>query len=143
MSNINSVFSYPQTFSRQFIGLERLDNIFDQLSNRDIDNYPPYNLIRNNENQYTIEMAVAGFKPTDIILSSKNGILTVAGKIEEKEDKKYVYRGLATRNFKQEFQLAEYVQVKNAEFDNGILKINLEYELPEELKERTIPISVK
>lgn len=100
--------------------------------------YPPYNLYKSGDS-YTLELAVAGFTKEDLELTVKENILTVSGeKTSESEDA--VYRGIAARDFEQDFVLQEHVKIKAAELKDGMLRIMLEQELPEDKKAKTIPI---
>jgi molecular chaperone IbpA len=119
---------------------------FDLLSsNRESDNYPKHNIIRSGENSYVIELAVAGFTSEDLNVESINNELTITGKIKKEELPEsgfpdYLHRGIASRSFKRVFTLAEYVEVKEAKHENGILSISLERRVPEEKKPKIIPI---
>nr|WP_250808546.1 Hsp20 family protein [Neorhizobium tomejilense] len=106
--------------------------------------FPPYNIIKAGENQYRIELAVAGFALEDLTLETKEKTLLVAGEAKEtsEEGATFLHRGIAARRFKREFQLAEYVEVKGASLRNGILSIVLVREVPEAQKHRKIDIAV-
>ena len=135
---------FPPDFAKIFIGFDDLINDFAQVNSYFENKYPPYNMIREDADNYLIEMAVAGFSPEQISVSSKNGYLHVSAKStsSEKEDaREYIYRGLAARTFEHKFKLYEYLLVKNVEFSNGILKIKLERKLPDHLKEQVFPVS--
>lgn len=102
--------------------------------------FPPYNLIQDGEN-IRIEIAVAGYSTDEIDIEYHDGVLTVQGNKEDFEDNsKYIYKGIAERNFIRKFTLADTVVVDNATFDNGILTIHMHNELPEHLKQRKIEI---
>ena len=111
-------------------------------------NYPPYNIIRKDDEHYFIEIAAAGFLKPDIEITMENGTLTVSGKQikkadgteEEADGYEYLHRGLSSRNFERTFNLAEYVEVKDAALNNGILSIHLEKKIPEAMKAKTINI---
>jgi molecular chaperone IbpA len=107
--------------------------------------YPPYNIERADENLYRISLAVAGFAEKDLNVEVKEGVLTVQGKRDgEKEtarDKHYLYQGIAGRSFERRFQLAENVEVKGAQLENGLLHVDLERRVPEEKKPRRITIN--
>src|ERR1700748_698255 len=101
------------------------------------DNYPPYNIERLAEDRYQISLAVAGFAPSDITITAEQKVVTIEGGKSDKADKAerdFLYRGISTRNFKRQFNLADYVQVKGATFDNGLLKIELVREIPAGMK---------
>ena len=95
------------------------------------------------EDEYRITMAVAGFSANDIGIEVKGNALTVSGKKPELQDQKseFLHQGIAARAFERRFQLADHVEVKGAEMDNGLLHISLKREIPEALKPRMIPIA--
>jgi molecular chaperone IbpA len=131
---------------RSTVGFDRLADMLDSVAQ--FDNgvaYPPYNIERADETHYRISLAVAGFAEKDLNVEVKEGVLTVQGKREsEKEpprDKHYLYQGIAGRSFERRFQLAENVEVKGAQLENGLLHIDLERLVPEEKKPRRIAIS--
>ena len=105
------------------------------------DNYPPYNIERLGDDSYQISLAVAGFGPDDIAVTAEQNVLTIEGQRAEKEQREYLYRGISGRHFKRQFNLADYVQVKNATFENGLLRIELAREVPEAMKPRRITIN--
>ena len=105
------------------------------------DNYPPYNIERLGEDSYQISLAVAGFSPDEISITAEQNVVTIEGNKPEKAEREFLYRGISTRHFKRQFNLADYVQVKNASFDNGLLKIELVREIPEAMKPRRIAIN--
>jgi len=105
-------------------------------------NYPPHNIVKYNENQYGIEVAVAGFTKEEITVEVDQDQLTITGvkSVNVDESKEYLHRGLAARDFEQTFTLAEYMEVKGAEVKDGMLKISIERIVPEALKPRQIEI---
>ena len=128
---------------RSTIGFDHLASLLDSISTPDGDTstYPPYNIERLAENEYRITMAVAGFGRDDINVELKENALTVRGeKTSEDKDKKFLHRGIATRTLERRFQLADHVEVKGADLENGLLHIDLMRELPEAMKPRTIEI---
>ena len=129
---------------RSTVGFDRLARMFDEAASFDAPAYPPYNIERLGEDEYRITMAVAGFAPADIGIEVKGNALTVTGKKAEKTDVKveYLHQGIAARAFERRFQLADHVEVKGAEMDNGLLHISLKREIPEALKPRTIAVKV-
>lgn len=105
--------------------------------------YPPYNIKKVNDNKYEIEMAVAGFSKDNLKVEVKNNQLIVEGNKESKEegaDVDYVYKGIASKHFRQMFALADHLKVKSSEFKDGMLKIKLEGEMPEHDKSQVIEI---
>jgi molecular chaperone IbpA len=130
---------FPQ-FNRWAIGFDPLLDTFKQVSlAAKTTGYPPYNIYKN-EDTYVLELAVAGFGKEDLTITVKELQLTVEGQLEASEEKA-IHKGIATRDFKQEFVLAEYVVVKGAELKDGLLRITLQQELPEELQPKVIKIS--
>ena len=132
-------------YRRSTVGFDRL---FDMLENSSAggaqENYPPFDLIRLGENDYRIELAVAGFKSDEIDITAQQNVLLVSGrKKEEAEEGKgndYIYRGIATRSFERRFALADHIQVRNADLRDGLLSIELKREIPEAMKPRKISI---
>lgn len=126
---------------RSTIGFDRLLDLAEIAQRASEDNYPPYNIERLSDDRYQISLAVAGFAPDDITITAEQNVVTVEGSKPDKTEREFLYRGISTRNFKRQFTLAEYVQVKSAAFDNGLLKIELVREIPEAMKPRRIAIS--
>ncbi|WP_292050874.1 MULTISPECIES: Hsp20 family protein [unclassified Brevundimonas] len=106
--------------------------------------WPPYNIESTGEDAYRIELAVAGFAPDELNIEAKENLLTVTGKKppqDESVQRTFLHRGLAERDFERRFQLADYVVVKGASLNHGLLTIDLQRELPESLKPRRIEIA--
>jgi molecular chaperone IbpA len=127
---------------RSMIGFDRLSNALETAYRTEPGGYPPYNVEVFGENDYRITMAVAGFAQKDLSLEVRENVLTVAGARtdDEKQDTKFLYRGIANRSFERKFQLADYVRVVDARLENGLLHIELRREIPEAMKPRTIKI---
>lgn len=125
---------------RSSIGFDRLFDLLDETQRAAEDNYPPYNIERLGEDRYQISLALAGFKPDEISITAEQNVLTVEGHKGDKEQHEYLYQGISARPFKRQFNLADYVQVKAASFDNGLLRIELFREIPEAMKPRRIKI---
>jgi molecular chaperone IbpA len=102
---------------------------------------PPYNIKRLDENRFQISVALAGFTPDEVTLTAEANVLTFEGKRAEKEEKNFLHRGISTRNFKRQFTLADHVEVRGARFDNGLLLVELQREIPEAMKPRRIAIN--
>jgi len=128
---------------RSTIGFDRLFDMLDQANRVEpMTNWPPYNIEKTGEDQYRINMAVAGFSPDEIELVQKENTLFVAGqKHSEPEGVQVLHRGIANRGFKQTFDLADHVKVVSADLQNGLLTIELKREVPEALKPRRIEIA--
>jgi molecular chaperone IbpA len=129
-------------FWRTSIGFDRLFDLVDEsLRYQPEDNYPPCNITRTGENTYRISLAVAGFKPEQVGVTVNQSVLIVTGNADEKQGEgEYLYRGIAGRSFERRFNLADYIVVKGASLDEGLLQIELELELPEAMKPRRIDI---
>ena len=129
-------------FWRTSIGFDRLFDLVDEsLRYQPEDNYPPCNITRTGENNYRISLAVAGFKPEQIGVTVNQNVLIISGNADEKQGEgEYLYRGIAGRSFERRFNLADYIVVKGASLDEGLLQIELELELPEAMKPRRIDI---
>lgn len=125
-----------------FIGFDRaLDTWSHAQTVSSATNYPPYNVIKVDEDNFVVELAVAGFSKTDIDVSTADGKLTVKGELKTEDgDSKFIHRGIAARKFTREWALGEYMEVKAAELKDGMLKIDIVRILPEEKKPKTIKI---
>lgn len=128
-------------YRRSSIGFDRL---FDQLEKtsraEQADGYPPYDVEQRGEDAYRISLAVAGFAREEIDITSKPNLLVVTGRRNEDSERSYLHRGIATRAFERQFQLADYVQVTGASLNNGLLEVDLKREVPEAVKPRKIEI---
>jgi molecular chaperone IbpA len=129
---------------RSTIGFDRLlFDMLDQTARGEAPpNWPPYNIERTGDDDYRITMALAGFAPDEIELLQKENTLFVAGhkNAEQEQGAEVLHRGIATRPFRQSFNLAEHLKVVGAEFENGLLTVELKREVPEALKPRRIEI---
>ena len=126
------------------------DRIFDRISALQMPsastknpNYPPYNITKESDTTYIVEMAVAGFTDETIDIEVKDSILTIEGKVTESTGKEYIHKGIAARAFTRSFTLAETVVVREAGLENGMLRILLENIIPEERKPKKISIGQK
>lgn len=118
-------------FDRYFEDLERMSNITQT-------NYPPYNVVKEDDEHFSVELAVAGFSKKDVSITKEKNVLVIEGKVED-ESKDFVHKGLASRAFKRSFTLADDVEISGASLKDGILKVSLERIIPEEDK----PVSIK
>ena len=127
---------------RHSIGFDHLEDIFDSMVrlNSYSNNYPPYNIKSNGKDQYSIELAVAGFEDKELSINLENGQITIEGN-KDNSEANFMHQGIATRSFKRTFQLAEHVEVIGAGLNNGLLTVALERKLPEELRPKKIEIS--
>jgi len=142
---MRSAFDFAP-YRRSTVGFDRL---FDMLENNTFgqgqENYPPFDLIKLGENEYRIELAVAGFKPDEIDITAQQNVLLVSGRKKDESDggpggNDYIYRGIATRSFERRFALADHIQVRGADMKDGLLAIELVREIPEAMKPRKINI---
>lgn len=129
---------------RSTVGFDRMFSMLDQMTAPENGNsYPPYNIEKTGENAYRITMAVAGFAEDDLTVQVKEGVLSVRAEKTDsnaKQDGEVLYRGIAERSFERRFQLADHVEVRGADLQNGLLHIDLVREIPEAMKPRTITI---
>jgi molecular chaperone IbpA len=139
---MRSAFDFSPLY-RSTVGYDRLLDMLDQSAQVEpMTNWPPYNIEKAGEDQYVITMAIAGFSPDEIELTQKESQLVVMGqKKGSEEGKQYLHRGIATRAFKQTFNLADHVKVTGASLENGLLTVELKREVPEALKPRRIEIN--
>jgi molecular chaperone IbpA len=132
-------------FYRSTVGFDRFFNLLDQATADGSPGYPPYNIERTGENAYRISVAVSGFSQGELSIVAKENTLTIKGEKTANENGKdtseVLYRGIAARAFERAFQLADFVQVKNASLENGLLHVDLVREIPEAKKPRSIPIN--
>ena len=128
---------------RSSVGFDRMANLLDNISRTESKEpaYPPYNIELTGEDQYRISMAVAGFDQSELNIVVDQNKLTIAGKkAVDNTPREYLHQGIAARNFERRFQLADHVKVKNANVANGLLHVDLQREIPEAMKPRTIEI---
>jgi molecular chaperone IbpA len=140
---MRSAFDFAP-FRRSTVGFDRL---FDMLENSSLgqaqENYPPFDLIKLGDNDYRIELAVAGFQPEELDVTAQQNVLIVSGRKKDESEEKasnYIYRGIATRSFERRFALADHIQVKGADMKDGLLSIELVREIPEAMKPKKINI---
>ena len=140
---MRSAFDFAP-FRRSTVGFDRL---FDMLENSSVgqagENYPPFDLIKLGDNDYRIELAVAGFRRDELDITAQQIVLVVSGRKKDETDEKtsnYIYRGIATRSFERRFALADHIQVRGADMKDGLLAIELVREIPEAMKPRKIDI---
>ena len=122
------------------IGFDRYFEDLDRLSNLSQPNYPPYNVVKVDEEHFAVELAVAGFSKKDISITKEKNVLIIEGKLED-ESKDFVHKGLASRAFKRSWTLSDDIVIEGAELKDGILSVSLEKVIPEEDKPVEIKIS--
>lgn len=126
---------------RSTIGFDRLAQLFDGAGLEAEGGYPPYNIERGAENEYRITMAIAGFAEDEVNIEVKDTTLSVKGeKKPEDGERQFLHRGIAARSFERRFQLADFVEVKGASLKDGLLSVDLQRNIPERMKPRTIAI---
>ncbi len=124
------------------IGFDRLASLIDSGFDSDANGFPPYDIERLGDNEYRISMAVAGFGEEELDIEVKENNLTIKGnKNADTEERNFLHRGIAARNFERKFKIADYVEVRSAELKNGLLSVELVREIPEAMKPRTIKIA--
>ena len=134
---------YDDVFGKSFpfaIGFDRTLQLLERADTHSSSNYPPYNIVKIDEENFQIEMAVAGFDKKEVSISKEKEKLIIEGE-QDTESKDYVHQGLASRSFKRSFTLADDIIVKGADMKNGILSVSLERIVPEEDKPQEIKIS--
>jgi len=140
---MRSAFDFTP-YRRSTVGFDRL---FDMLENSGPanggENFPPFDLVKTGDNDYRIDLAIAGFRPDEIDITAQQNVLIVSGKKKDESGEKgsdYIYRGIATRSFERRFALADHIQVRGADMKDGLLSIELVREIPEAMKPRKIDI---
>lgn len=137
---MRSAFDFSP-FRRSTIGFDRLfDMLEDSAAAQGGENYPPFDLVKVDDNQYRIDLAVAGFKPDEVEITAHQNQLIVTGKKGEENGSDYIHRGIATRSFERRFGLADHIQVTGADIKDGLLSIALVREIPEAMKPKKIAI---
>ena len=134
------------SFDKFFVGYEPMLKRFEDAQAtlaKVIPNYPPYNIVKVDENKYVIEMAVAGFGKHNLDLEFQDGTLVISGNsaLGNDEDNEYLYKGIADRSFTRKFSLADTVEIKGADLVNGMLKVWLENIIPDSKKPKKIDIA--
>lgn len=118
------------------------DYLFNEVENVIKNNkaYPPHNILKEGDDKYKIELAVAGFDRSQLEIEVQNGVLKITGSSTATDEKEYLHKGISTREFSRRFTLSEYIEVKDAKLENGILAIYLERNLPESKKAKVLEI---
>lgn len=129
-------------YRRSTVGFDRLFDMLEaKASAESPDGFPPFDLEKEGENNYRITIAVPGFNPDEVDVIAQQNLLTVKGaKAVERDEERFLHRGISTRSFERRFALADFVQVQSANFENGLLRITLNREVPEAMKPRKIEI---
>ncbi|MDX3977657.1 Hsp20 family protein [Shinella sp.] len=133
-------YDYSPLF-RSSVGFDRVFNLLENAQRaRSISDWPPYDIVKTDDDTYRISIAVAGFAQDDLEITFQSNLLTVTGKKQEASAEDYLHRGIASRPFEHRFELADHVKVNGADLSNGLLSIELVREIPEALKPRKISI---
>lgn len=147
---MRSLTTFDSTFAEIFrdlnrfaVGFEPTLKVLDQVRSNASSGYPPYDLEQIDDLTYRLSMAVAGFTSNDIEITLHDGVLTIEGHIEKDAGRVYLYKGIAGRSFRRSFYLANWVEVKESNLENGILTIEFKQELPESMKPRKIQVGSK
>jgi len=131
-------------FDPFFVGADRLwrhvDDLHKQANANQAQKYPPYNIRKDDEDRYSIEMAVAGFTEQDLDVTLEDAKLTVIGKVETKDEANLLHRGIANRSFSRQFTLADTIEIEGAYLEHGMLKINLKNIIPDSKKPKKIEV---
>jgi molecular chaperone IbpA len=138
---MRTTFDFSPLF-RSSVGFDQILNALEAASRVEtIDNWPPYDIAKTGEDQYHVTLALAGFTEDELEVTQDQNVLMVSGKKEKEDDTAYLHRGIAARTFQRQFQLADHVKVVSASLNEGLLTINLQRDVPEELKPRKIQIA--
>ena len=141
MTNLKANTLFPRS---SFVGFDHLFQELDWVAKHATDTYPPHNVVKVTEDDYQIEIAVAGFTLDDLEIEQDERTLTVKGEKskfgEDGDDVTYIHKGISQKKFKRVFRLSEYVYVDGASLKEGILSVQLKFELPEEKRPRKIDI---
>lgn len=135
---VRSTMNVPRSL---FIGFDPILNELERIhsAGRSQDNYPPHNVVKIDNDNFNIELAVAGFSEEDISVEVKDGILLIKGQ-QSDDDREYAHKGISSRKFEKSFRLSEFVVIDGADLVNGILVVNARVEVPEERRPRKIEI---
>lgn len=136
---VSKAFTFPRS---HFIGFDHVWNEIERLSDM-ADNklYPPHNVVKHTETQFSVELALAGYSRDNIIVEVKEGLLVVSGgKPSDEVERDYLYKGISQKKFTRTFRLSEHVVVEGADLVNGLLVIDLKVVIPEEKRPRIISI---
>jgi len=135
---VSKAFSFPRS---HFIGFDHVWNEIERLSDM-TDNklYPPHNVVKHSEENFTVELALAGYSKEDLDVEVRDGLLVVSANLAEREPREYLHKGISQKKFRRTFRLSEHVVVDGADFKDGLLVIDLRVELPKEKRPRSITI---
>lgn len=141
MITTNTLDTFWKDYAPHAVGLDDVFHRLEAMSGNNV-NYPPYNLIKHDSSNFSIEIALAGFKPTEVEVSTEQNVLRVASKVEKRDtERTYLYKGLSKRSFIRNWQLADDVEIKNVKFEDGLLVINLQRIIPEKQQRKVYEIA--
>ncbi|UYA57666.1 heat shock protein [Synechococcus phage S-CREM1] len=141
MITTNTLNTFWKDYTPHTVGLDDVFHRLEAMSGNNV-NYPPYNLIKHDSSNFSIEIALAGFKPTEVEVSTEQNVLRVASKVEKRDtERTYLYKGLSKRSFIRNWQLADDVEIKNVKFEDGLLVINLQRIIPEKQQRKVYEIA--
>lgn len=133
-----SLDSFWNDYAPLAVGLDEMVNRLNAMHNTVNVNYPPYNIVKHDNSNYTVEVALAGFKPEEIEVFTEQNILTIASKVEERDTtRQYVHKGLSKRSFTRKIQLSDEHRVSSVDFQHGLLTVDIERIIPEHQKKTT------
>ena len=137
---VSNTFTFPRG---AFVGFDHIFNDLERMAtSHQKDHYPPHNVVKLNDDQFIIELALVGFKEKDLDITVQDGILTIKGNREHRRNQElYVHKGISGRKFERSFRLSEFVEVTGASLEDGLLSISLEKILPEERRPQKIAIN--
>lgn len=135
---VTKAFTFPRS---HFIGFDHVWNEIERLSSvADNKLYPPHNVVKHTDTEFTIELALAGYRKEDLSVEVREGILVVSADLEKTDEREFLHRGISGKKFTRTFRLSEHVVVDGADFIDGLLVIDLKVVLPDEKRPRKIPI---
>jgi molecular chaperone IbpA len=130
-------------YRQSWIGFDHLFDLLENARQDEANGFPPFDLEQDSENTYRIRLAVAGFRRDDIDITARPNLLVIAGRRAEEPERALLYRGIATSNFERQFQLADHVVVTGARLNDGMLEVDLERQIPDEVKPRKIDVETE
>ena len=137
---MRSAFDFAP-FRRSSVGFDRLfDMMESSAAGQGQENFPPFDLSQLDDNEYRIDLAVAGFKSDEIEITAQQNVLIISGRKRDEDGSNFIHRGIATRSFERRFALADHIQVRDADLRDGLLSVALVREIPEAMKPRKIDI---
>jgi molecular chaperone IbpA len=140
--DMRSAFDFTP-YRNSWIGFDHLFDMLEQTEQGDANGFPPFDLEQVGENAYRLRLAVAGFRGEDIEITARSNLLVIAGNRTDESERAWLYRGIGKPNFERTFQLADYVVVLGARLSDGLLEVELERQIPDEIKPRKIEVTTE